>query len=74
MVAFAAFGQASISEDIYKASLTSYQRCITALKQMRMRDTEDWGESYFFLTAICFLGLLEVSSGLVLDREETLTE
>jgi hypothetical protein len=69
MVAFAL-----IFEDIYKAFLPNHQRYITALKQIRRRDTGRGGQSNFFLTAICFVDLLAVSSRLVLDREETLTE
>ena len=61
LVAFSAYNQGPRCDDSYKLSLRSYQYCITNMKQNRPYEGEDPAEQDRVLTAIMFLGLLEVS-------------
>lgn len=62
LVAFSAYNQGERCDDSYNLSLRSYQCCITNMKQNRSYEDEDPGEQDRVLTAIMFLGLLEVST------------
>jgi len=62
IAAFAAFTQAPSAVDGHKEALKNYQGCITQLKRTRIDSQVDATQTCFMLTAICFLGLLEVSS------------
>lgn len=61
IVAFAAHGQSDRSDDSYKTCLTSYQSCVGALQKNRVYQEGSAAEKDCALTAICFLGLLEVN-------------
>lgn len=61
VVAFTAFNSGATYEDSYKLALKSYQKCVTDLKDSRAYELEDPGQQDCVLTAINFLGLLEVS-------------
>lgn len=60
LVAFSAYNQGPRCDDSYKLSLKSYQYCITTMKQNRSYEGEKPAEQDRVLTAIMFLGLLEV--------------
>jgi hypothetical protein len=49
------------SEAQYKLSLRGYQSCIAGLKGLKAHSSLSVADSMFLLTAVCFLGLLEVS-------------
>jgi len=61
IMAFTAFTQAPSVIDPHKQALKSYQGCITRLKQTRLDSQADTSQTCFIITAVCFLGLLEVS-------------
>jgi hypothetical protein len=61
IMAFSAFTKAPSVVDPHKEALKSYQRCIVRLKQTRLDSQADPSQTCFILTAVCFLGLLEVS-------------
>lgn len=62
LVAFSAYTQGRRCGDSYKLSLRSYQFCVADMKQNRSYEGRDPAERDRVLTAIMFLGLLEVSS------------
>lgn len=62
IMAFTAFTQAPSVVDPHKEALKSYQCCITRLKRTRLDSQADTSQTCFILTAVCFLGLLEVST------------
>lgn len=51
------------SEFHYKISLRSYQRCITGIQSLQAHISPNPEHSISLLTAVCFLGLLEVREG-----------
>jgi len=61
IMAFSVFTKAPAVVDQHKEALKSYQGCIVRLKQTRLDNQTDPTQNCFILTAICFLGLLEVS-------------
>lgn len=44
----------------YKMALRSYQSCIAGIQGLQAHDSRNFKESTTLLTAVCFLGLLEV--------------
>ena len=56
------YGQDARTDSSYKMSLQNYQSCIIRLKQSRAYEHQDPAERDSAITAIVFLGLLEVSS------------
>lgn len=62
LVAFSAYSQGPQCDDSYKLSLRSYQFCITDMKHSRSYEHTDAAEQDRVMTAILFLGLLEVST------------
>lgn len=62
IMAFSVACDPCASESHYKMSLRSYQRCITGIQGLKSYDSHNLGESTSLLTAVCFLGLLEVSN------------
>ena len=61
IMAFSAFTKAPSVVDPHKEALKSYQGCIIRLKKTRLDSQADPSQTCFILTAVCFLGLLEVS-------------
>lgn len=61
VMAFSAFTKAPSAVDPHREALKSYQGCIVRLKQTRLDGQADPSQTCFVLTAVCFLGLLEVS-------------
>jgi hypothetical protein len=61
IMAFSAFTKAPSVIDPHKQALKSYQGCIIRLKKTRLDSQADPAQTCFVLTAVCFLGLLEVS-------------
>ena len=62
IMAFSAFTQAPSVVGGHKQALESYQGCITRLKRTQLDGRADLTHNYSILTAVCFLGLLEVST------------
>lgn len=62
IVAFSLACDPCASETHYKISLRGYQRCIAGLQGVQAHTSQNTEESIFLLTAICFLGLLEVNN------------
>lgn len=60
MTAFSTYAQTSTCDDSYKISLKSYNSCLAKLQQRQLRDLSDEDDTR--LTAIMFLGLLEVTN------------
>lgn len=60
LVAFSAYNQGPRCGDSYKLSLRSYQNCVLNLRSSRLMDSPSSTEQNYALTAIMFLGLLEV--------------
>jgi hypothetical protein len=61
IMAFSVACDPRASETQYKISLRSYQRCITSIQGLPAHASRNVEESASLLTAVCFLGLLEVT-------------
>lgn len=60
------------SEYHYKMSLKSYQSCIAGIQSLQVHDSRSFKDSIALLTAVCFLGLLEVRHPIFDRREQIL--
>jgi len=72
VMAFSAAVSPSATDFHYKMSLRSYQSCITGIQSLQTHDSRNFGESVDLLTAVCFLGLLEVRYSTFNPRRQTL--
>jgi hypothetical protein len=56
----------------YKMALRSYQSCIAGIQGLQAHDSRNFKESITLLTAVCFLGLLEVRDSALGPRGQIL--
>ena len=72
IVAFSVAFVPDPSDFHYKMALRSYQSCIAGIQGLPAHDSRNFKESIALLTAVCFLGLLEVRDSALDPRGEIL--